>query len=331
MATIGDTYLNIADVYKRTQNNDIADVIEMLSETNEMLQDMITIECNDGTTHLTTIRTGLPAATFRKLYQGVQPSKSTTRQVRDSVGMIEARSQVDEKLVALSPNGKKLRLTEATAFLEAMNQTVAERLIYGSTKNSPEEFTGLTPRFNDLSAENATQIVDAGGTGSDNTSIWFVVWGERTCHALYPRGSRAGIDRSDRGRVDAFDDQGGKYDALEEVFKWDIGLSVRDWRFIARIANIPVSDMLVGDVDLYSLMTKAFYRLRQRKVIGGRAAIYCNVDVLETLDQLATNRGVGDNFIRLRTTEIEGKEIKTYRGIPVRQVDAILNTEGRVV
>ena len=331
MATIGDTYLSIADVYRRTQRDEIADVIELLAETNEMLQDMIMVECNDGTTHLTTTRTGLPAVTWRKLYQGVQPSKSTTRQVRDATGMAEARSQIDEALVKMSANPSKLRLTEATAFLEAMNIEVQEKLIYGSTKNSPEQFTGFMPRFDSLSAENKSQIVDAGGTGNDNTSILFVVWGERTSHGLYPKGTTAGIERSDRGRVDATDENGGKYDALEEVFKWNPGLSVRDWRYVARIANIDVSELRAGNVDLYKLMTTAFYRLRQRKVIGGRAAIYCNVDVLETLDQLATNRGVPDNFIRLKTTEIEGQEIKTYRGIPVRQVDAILNTEARVV
>lgn len=331
MATTGTTYLSLADVFKRQEKNDIADVIELLSDNNEMLQDMVAVECNDGTTHLTTMRTGLPSVTWRKLYQGVQPSKSTTRQVRDSVGMAEARSVIDKKLVDLSPNPKKLRLTEGTAFLEALNMEIQEKLIYGSTFQSPEQFTGFMPRFNSMSAENGTQIIDAGGTGNDNTSILFVVWGERTCHALYPKGSKAGIERDDRGRVDAYDEKGGKYDAMEEVFKWDIGLSVRDWRYVARIANIDVNEMRAGKVDLYKLMTSAYYRLHQRKVIGGKAAIYCNVDVLEMLDQLATNKGASDNFIRLRSEEVEGKEIKMYRGIPVRQVDAILNTEARVV
>jgi hypothetical protein len=118
---------------------------------------------------------------------------------------------------------------------------------------------------------------------------------------------------------------------VREKFTWDIGLSVRDWRYVARIANIDVSDMQAGNVQLYNYMRRAYYRLQQRRVAGGRCAIYCNRDVLEALDALGTNAGASDNFIRLRPMEIEGKEVMTYRGIPIRETDALLNTEARVV
>lgn len=329
---MGQTYLTLADLYKRTDaKGGVQDIIELLAETNPILEDMVTKEANEGATHLTTIRTGLPTVTFRKLYQGVQPSKSTTKQVRDTIGTAEAWSEVDAKLIELAgSDGAKVRLTEATAFLEALNQAMAQRIFYGNTVTEPEEFLGLAPRFSSLSAENGSQIIDAGGTGSDNTSIWFIVWGDRTVHGLYPKGSKAGIQREDKGKQTREDDAGGLYDVFREKFGWSVGLSVRDWRYVARIANIDVSELRAGNVKLYDLMRKAYYTLHQRRVTGGRAAIYCNREVLEALDALGTNAGAADNFVRLKPIEVEGKEVLTYRGIPLRETDALLNTEARV-
>lgn len=333
MSTIGNTYLTLADVFKRTDaDKQIAAVIELLAQDNPILADMIVKECNDGTTHLTTVRTGIPEGTWRMLYQGVQPTKSTTAQVRDATGMIEAWSEIDEKLVRMTQDSAGLRLSEAQAFLEGLNQGVATSMFYGDQATSPAKFTGLAPRFNKLAnSGSGAQIVDAGGTGSDNTSIWFVVWGENTVHGLYPKGSKAGITREDKGVQTKTNPDGSVLDVVREKFQWDIGLSVRDYRYVSRIANVDVSDVQSGSVNLYNFMRKAYYKLKQRRVMGGRAAIYLNTDMLEALDALATNNGTTDNFVRLTRKEIEGEEVLTYRGIPLRESDALLNTEARVV
>lgn len=333
MATVGNTYLTLADVFKRTDaDKQIAAVIELLAQTNPILQDMIVKECNDGTTHLTTVRTGIPEATWRMLYQGVQPTKSTTAQVRDATGFAEAWSEIDAKLYELTGDKAGLRLSEASAFLEGLNQAMATSLFYGDQATSPAKFTGLAPRFNKLAnSGSGAQIVDAGGTGSDNTSIWFVVWGENTAHGLYPKGSKAGVTRDDKGVQTKTLADGSVFDVVREKFQWDIGLSVRDYRYVSRVANIDVSDVGAGSVDLYKFMRKAYYKLHQRRVIGGKAAIYLNKDMLEALDALATNAGTTDNFVRLTRKEVEGEEVLTYRGIPLRESDALLNTEARVV
>ncbi len=333
MATVGNTYLTLADVFKRTDaDKQIAAVIELLAQTNPILQDMIVKECNDGTTHLTTVRTGIPEATWRMLYQGVQPAKSTTAQVRDATGFAEAWSEIDAKLYELTGDKAGLRLSEASAFLEGLNQAMATSLFYGDQATSPAKFTGLAPRFNKLAnSGSGAQIVDAGGTGSDNTSIWFMVWGENTAHGLYPKGSKAGVTRDDKGVQTKTLADGSVFDVVREKFQWDIGLSVRDYRYVSRVANIDVSDVGAGSVDLYKFMRKAYYKLHQRRVIGGKAAIYLNKDMLEALDALATNAGTTDNFVRLTRKEVEGEEVLTYRGIPLRESDALLNTEARVV
>lgn len=331
MATLGATFVDLIDVYKQQDGRgEFVEVIEMLMEMNPILDDALTVECNKGTTHLHTIRTGLPSVTWGKLYQGIPQSKSTKAQVEDTAGFVEGLSTVDTRLLDLSTNPGAVRLGEAMSYIEAMNQEVAGKMFYGNTASDPEEFMGLAPRFNDLSAPNGNQIIDAGGTGSDNTSIWFVTWGDNQTHLLYPKGTVAGIQREDMGKQRVLDGNNNAYYAMEEKFCWNVGLAVKDWRYVCRIANIDVSDMQAGSVQLYDFMRKAYYQLQNRRVAGGRLAIYCNRDVLEALDALSTNAGATDSFVRLKPMEIEGKEVMTYRGIPIRETDALLNTEARV-
>jgi hypothetical protein len=333
MAVIGSTFVDLIDIYKQQDpNGQQAVVIELLMEMNPILDDAIAVECNKGTTHLHTVRTGLPSVSWGMLYQGIDQSKSKTAQVEDTTGFVEGLSTIDERLLELAGgNEGAVRLSEAMSYLEAMNQEVATKMFYGNTASDPEEFMGLAPRFNSLSAPNGGQIIDAGGTGSNNSSIWFVTWGERQTHLLYPKGTQAGVKREDMGRQRVQDADGKAYYAKEEKFTWHVGLAVKDWRYVSRVANINMTNVAAGTVLLYNFLRKAYYKLQNRRVAGGKLAIYCNRDILEALDALATNAGATDSFVRLKPMEIEGKEVMTYRGIPIREVDALLNTEARVV
>jgi hypothetical protein len=199
----------------------------------------------------------------------VPASKSTRAQVDDAIGMLEARSEVDKDLANLNGNSDAFRLSEGMAFVEAMNQTFAETLIYGNTAVNPERFTGLAARYSSLSAGNGANIVDAGGTGSDNTSIWLVVWGENTITGIYPKGSHRRPGPPGPGRDRRLRRVNNRYRALAELWKWKGGLTLRDWRYVVRIANINVSD-LVGQTGtqastaataIMKLMVKAMARI----------------------------------------------------------------------
>jgi len=332
MAVLGSKYVDLIDIYTQQDGRgQFVEVIEMLMEMNPMLDDALAVECNKGTTHLHTVRTGLPDISWGKLYKGVPNSKGRTAQVEDTTGFVEGLSTIDTRLLDLSTNEGAVRLSEAQSYLEAMSNEVQSKIIYGNSASDPEEFMGFAPRFNDLSAPNGNQIIDAGGVGVDNTSIWFVTWGDNQCNLIYPKGTQAGVQREDKGEQRVLDDNNNAYYAKEEMFTWHIGLAVRDWRYVSRIANIDVSDLQSGAVAVYDFMRKAYYQLQNRRVAGGSISIYCNRDVLEALDALATNAGASDNFVRLKPMEIEGKEVMTYRGIPIRETDAVVNTEQRVV
>jgi hypothetical protein len=331
MAGIGNSFFDLVDLYKsQYPDGQIASVIEMLAEMNPILDDAIAVECNNGTKHITTIRTGLPDVTWGKLYSGISQSKSTKAQVEDTTGFVEALSTIDKRLLELSNNEGAIRLSEAQSFIESMNQEVASKIFYGNSASDPEQFMGLAPRYNSTTAVNGNQVIKAGGSGADNTSIWFVTWGENQTQLLYPKGTQAGVQREDKGEQRVNDASGNAYYVMEELFRWHVGLSVRDWRYNVRIANIDVSSMQGGNVALYDYMRTAFYRLQSRRVAGGKQCIYCNRDVLEALDRLATNAGASDNFVRLSRSEVEGKEVLSYRGIPIRETDALVNDEALV-
>ncbi len=344
MATIGNTYLSLIDVFRRTDGmGDIADVVEALSVINPLVETGFTIECNQGTKHRHAIRTGLPSVAWGQLYTGIPQSKSTTQQVDDTTGFVEGLSTVDKRLLDINKkNAAAIRMGEAQSFLEAMSQEVQSSFFYADTATAPKKFKGLAARYGVLptstSAPASNQVVNATGSDSDLTSIWFVTWGPNDTFFLTPEGIPAGIQREDKGEQRVTDSTGAYY-VKEELFTQHVGVGVKDWRNNARICNIDVSAARAGNVNLYDYMRQAYYKLnvrRQRKlpagsmVQPGRTVIYMNRDMLEVLDALATNRGASDNFVRLGTMELEGREVQTYRGLPIFETDGILKTETAV-
>jgi hypothetical protein len=331
MATITANYPTLVDVAKRLDpDGKIAQIAEMLTQTNEILSDIPFLEGNLPTGHRTTVRTGLPAVAWRLLNGGVTSSKSTTAQIDEQTGMLEAYSEVDVELARLNGNEAAFRLSEAQAFLEAMNQEMAQTLFYGNSGVSPEEFTGLSVRYSSSTAGNGQNVLRAGGAGSDNTSIWLIVWGQNTVHGLYPKGSRAGLSHKDLGEVtieNANGIGGARMQAYRDHWQWKCGIALRDWRYAVRICNIDVSNLVAESsaADLIKWMIKAIHRIPSFGM--GRAAFYCNRTVYQMLDIQAQNKAVNT----LTTgNDAAGRPMTAFRGIPIRKVDQILENEALV-
>jgi len=345
MATLGASFLDLIEIFKGQDNGgDIVTIINMLAQSNGILDDAIASPANQGTTHLSTFISGIPVPDWGKLYKGIANKRITRTQIQDATGFFEGRSTVDTRLADVTTNLAAFRLQEAMGIIEGMGQEAARALFFEDQDVNPDRITGLSPRFNSLTGTpQSNQVIDAGGSGSDNTSVWFVQWGMDATHLIYPKNSMAGISRKDHGEQRVLDGAGDAFYAFEETFRWNLGLVVRDFRKVVRIANIDSSDLAAGTVDIYAFMRKAYYQwhgARQANkgtaMLGnvgdgnfsmGRGAIYCNKDVFEALDAAGTNAGSSDNFIRLRPMEIDGKEVMTYRGFPIRQVDQLVNTE----
>ena len=333
MAVNTATNPTLLDMAKRLDpDGQIAAIVEILNETNEVLDDMSWVEGNLETGHRTTIRSGLPAPTWRKLYQFVQPGKSTTVQVTDNVGMLEAYAEVDVALADLSNRTAAFRASEDRAWIEGISQELSDTIFYGNEGTEPEAFTGLSPRFNSLSAENADNIIDAGGSGEDNASIWLIVWGPNTVHGIVPKGSTAGLKMTDKGIVTITnpDGSGGRMEAYRTHYRLDAGLTVRDWRYLVRICNIDRSGLLKAHAtgaDLPDLMFQAMRLVPNLN--SGKATFYMSRDIATMVARQIAVDGAS-SFLTSESNQGDMRWTERFHGIPMRRVDTLAGDEARV-
>lgn len=342
MATLSNTRLTLADVSARTSPDGKPSAIaELLSQQNLVLEDIVFKEANQQTSHVETVRTGLPDVYFRAINQGVPTSKSATAQVTEGMAMMEARSYIDASNMLLNGNSKEYRLGEESAFIEAMNQAMVGTIFNGNVGVDPKSFTGLATRFSDITAGNAQNIIRVGAgvngaaTGSDNASMYLVCWSENTAFMVYPKGSTGGLRSRDLGEEVVRDANGNDFQALRSLFQWDAGLVVKDWRSVVRIANIDVSDWVTATgsqavgaaTSLLDAMMKAIVRL-PNTASTGRCAFYCNRSILEGLmiQGRRNTTAVLDVQKGLSQFGMEYTNL-TFQGIPVRAVDALSTAE----
>jgi hypothetical protein len=338
MSTLSTSNLTLADWAKRSDpDGRIPIIAELLSQSNEVLEDCVFKEGNLPTGERVVVRTGLPAVYWRALNQGIPSSKSTTAQVDEAAGILEARSEVDKDLAMLNGNTAQFRLSEDTAFLEAMNQTQATTLFYGNPGTDPKQFLGLAARYSSLSATNAQNILSAGGSGSDNTSVYLVVWGDQTVYCHFPKGSKAGLIHEDLGEQTVYNSDGTRLQAYATRYQWKNGLVVKDWRYVVRICNIDVSD-LIGQTgtqaasaatNIVKLMARSLYRIPNMAM--GRAAFYMNRTVHSGLSIAALDKSqyvlkINEGLSQFGTPY----SWLSFLGVPLRRVDAIINAEAVV-
>ncbi len=358
MATINQGVLTLLDYAKRlnpgTQSVE-TEICELLSQTNEILLDCLWKESNTATGHTMTMRTGLPAGIWRKFNQGVPNDKSQTIQVTESMGMYEQRGSIDKDLAMLNGNTAAFRLSENEAHISSMNIDMATALFYADP-STPEKFIGLAPRYNTISgATNGQNVISAGGSGLDNTSVWLVGWGENSVFGLFPKGSQMGIkhtviqDGSGDGCTDARDSSGNPYRALVDHYQWKAGMGLKDWRYVVRIPNVDVSDLLAqtgtqalsASTSLIKLMSRAIDRLpstlgnqTQEGFKGVKPVFYMNRTAFSLLKLIALEKSSSAVKIEEALLQFGGGTVRMkqleFLGIPVRICDAILNNESVV-
>lgn len=331
MATIGGTSYTLVDVAKSLDpNGNVGDVAELLTQGNEILEDIPWYEGNLPTGHRIQQRTGLPTVYYRKMNQGTPPSKATRVQMDEACGEMTALCQIDKSIADLNGNSAQFRLKESIPFLEAMNQRFSTALFYSDIKVNGEEILGLSPRYSSLSAANGTNIIDAGGAGSNNTSLWLVGWGPHTAYGIFPKASKAGIDFTRGDKEDwIFDANGNRFKGYIDDYKWQNGLALEDWRYVVRIANIDVTALTKNaatGADLWDLVAQAVERIQA--LTGVTPRFYGN----RTLSSYFRRQQVAKVAnSTLSTVDIGGRKVMALAEVPFRRCDALLNTEARVV
>ena len=354
MATLNANYQTMLDIANMPKNKDVKSMVNMLAQYNPMLADAAAIPCNMGVQHEHSVVTGLPKAFWGRYYQGTPNSKGQRQQVKDTPGWLESANEVDTRLIDVLEKAEEkasLMEQEASLHIEAMSQAAARSLWYQDISDDPASIVGFGPRFNSLSAENSTQIINAGGTGGDNTSIWMITWDPMTAFMIYPKHGKVGIQTKMFDNWPATDANGDKYSVYREVFTWHLGLALKDWRYVARIANIDTSNLALGSVsegsasdefgrfrtgdanlrsaNLVDLMNRMYYQHEGRRMMRGKTCIYANRTILEFLEAQARNLP-RNLYLNYDNVGVNQSKVLTFRGIPIKETDSLLNSEASV-
>ncbi len=340
MPEMSNQIMTMADAAKLVAPNGSAvKIIEIMSQTNEIIQDAPAYPCNQGAYHLVAVRDDIPRPKFRMINQGSQYSSAATRQYTENAALLEEWAQVDAELLRIAPNKKDLLLQQSQPTLEGMAQMGAEKLFYADTGLDEGGFDGFAMRYNTLDKTKfpeARNVINAGGAGAKLCSIWLVQWDPVGCHLIYPQGTAAGIEHK------VFKDQvitdprnKGPFEGVQVKYSWRLGLAVQDWRRVVRIANVDCNDMddIIenGAADsakqkLIRLMIRALSLLPSRH--HGKTAFYMNSTPFTMLEIMAAEKS---NVNLTYETFAGGTEpITKFKGIPLRRVDALLVGEDPV-
>jgi len=338
MTTLGATYLNIMDMIQREKpDHAVATVAEILDQQNPALSDISWKTANDGTQNIAYLRTKLPTASLLSVGGGVPLDKSNVSQITDITSRIGVASEISKRIADLNGNSAAQRALEAKAMLEALNQKAMGLWFYGNattgipTTPDPLSFDGLSKRYGLLSGGNAEQIIDAGGTGGDNSSIWMVVNGPKTVSGLVPLGAGVGIKHTPVNggvAVSKTLTSGNIDEVYQDIWEWHCGQVVEDWRGAVRICNIDISNLVseAGAADLIKLMIKGQHRLEPVEGMG-KPVIYVSRTVAQMLDIQALNKQAGN----VTAETVDGKRKLSFRGYQIRTIHQLLDTEARVV
>lgn len=314
--------LTLVELANRTNNGEIMTIAEVMAEVNEVLDDAVWLEAKEATADVVVRRYSLPSGSWRMINDGVVVEASQTTKIKEPIGMLETYSEVDKALVALAPNPQEFRSMEDMAFVEGLSQTLADTFFYGNVATNPASFYGIGTRYNDLTCSN---VLNGGGSGSDVTSIYVVQWGPRMVHLIYPKGAAyVGLNVRDLGETTKEVTSGTTtkmHQVLRTHFQCQIGLAIKDERCIQRYANIETAGAanIFDEDDLIAILNKLPYR-------GRGAVIYCNQTVKTQLDIRVKDK----SNVHFDMRAPFGVPTLYFRGVPVRQCDAILDSETAV-
>ena len=122
--------------------------------------------------------------------------------------------------------------------------------------------------------------------------------------------------------------------AFVDLWHWYCGLAVKDWRFVVRLANIGVSDLVNGTgTQGAQQLIKLMSRMRSRIPSWGgiKPVFYVNRTVQEMLmvqglDKSQNILSVQDGLNQFGELY---KELR-FLGIPIRIIDQLLTTESAI-
>jgi hypothetical protein len=312
-------------------NSTLLFVAETLARKNPIVREVPILEANQALSHVGSRQSSLPTVYKRALNDGVVKSAHKEVPVTAPMSLFETMSQIDVEILKLAGDkAAAMRQRKDKAFIEAMAQSVADEIFYGSVGDDPLGFNGLATIFDSSTTyPNGDSgwyynVQLQGGSGSDTTSIWAIEWGPEKTHLIYPKGTQGGIEINDLGKLLVSGVTSSSYFlAWVTQFIWRCGLFVQDERCVQRIANIETASTATDYIFDDDKLIRA---LNQLPNMGEDplTRIYVNRTIRTQMDIRLKDK---NNVNYTANNDAFGKPVLYFRGVPVQVCDGILNTE----
>jgi len=335
--------------WAKTRDPDLktAMIAELLNQSNEQVQDLVWLEGNLPTGHRITQRTGLPTTYTRQINAPVAVSRGQTAQVDEGAAIFETWAEYDESLLKLWADKGNFLYMQSLAFMESITQKFSNSFIYGDPSVDPTQFLGLAPRYstvNTSNANNAQNVIDGGGTGGVNTSMYLLTLSPKALYGFFPKGTAAGIIHfsKDEEVIQGTNGVGGtRLLGHREMWQWNAGIALEDWRWCGRLCNIDTTNLKnqTGATDLTEGMIDLMYRIpsiatpasttgnpTSTIAIPGKQIYLCNRTVRAALHKQMLNKTNN----QLTMEDWYGRKVLSFMGIPIRNCDQISNAESQI-
>jgi hypothetical protein len=310
--------MTLLDLASRLGPDDasIVSIAEIIAKNNEIVKDIPWAKTNQLTSDKYTVRTENAEAYSRKLNEGIPASASKAESHTDTCIELATMGIVDMTDLALAPNAAQYLLSENKNKIAVLGEMLAESLFYGT--DATAGVLGFSRRYNKLSSP---QVIDAGGTGVNLTSIFFVKWDTDEVTGIYPKNTTAGIQHVEKTNelVSMKGNPDLRFLANVSYFSWFIGLKVRDKRFVSRVANVDTNAIMTDETARQKLFEYMIYAKNKiQNISQGRIVCYASPTVYSALEVAAFNKSNLALGVKDVTSDTR---ILTFSGIPLRRND----------
>jgi hypothetical protein len=297
------------------------------------------IPSNNILSNIATRTDSLPVASTRRWNEGIKATTAKNTPLNDPIALFEDYSEVDRDLWEIQNSPNAWRADQDTDHMEALFQLMESNLFYGNLAQNPGGFNGLATRFNNLeSYPNGDQswqpnVWNGGATTGNVTSAWMIEFNPQSIYGIYPANSMAGLSVRDLGEVtkelsSATGAVGSNflYQVLRTMFKWYMGMQVRDERAVQRICNINPTALSSNNFDENIFIQAKNWLPRNGE--GSGTVIFVNRALKTQIDIRAVSQKLNAyTYFSANETDVFGRSVTKFQNIPIYVAEKILSTE----
>lgn len=240
---------------------------------------------NDGQGMKGALAEKYPEGQLIGINEGWNASNPTGRAVRYPSCIVRDRSVIGKLQLERMPEKDRAlyRARKDQMFIRGLTRSMVKRVFQGNPATDPRDCMGLAnivlPNRDGGAWNNS--IIDAGGTGDNLTSIYFIHWHPEAMTLFFPEnGGATGISvEVQKAPIYVPDANGKMFPAYVTEFGYDLGVFAGNPENIVRIVNVDTTKITTakGAADLLKLFVEARHRLRTDDFSS--VGIYCTDQV----------------------------------------------------